>query len=81
MSLEDRPRVSSGSPFEEPIGFSRAMRVGDRVVVAGTAPVWPDGTCDPDPERQAARCLAIIVDGARGSRCHRGATWSGRACS
>jgi enamine deaminase RidA (YjgF/YER057c/UK114 family) len=42
------------------VGFSRAVRVGDRVLVAGTAPVWPDGSCDPDPERQAARCLEII---------------------
>jgi enamine deaminase RidA (YjgF/YER057c/UK114 family) len=56
-----RQLVSSGSPYEQPIGFSRAVRVGDRVVVAGTAPVWPDGSCDPDPERQAARCLEIIT--------------------
>lgn len=59
---DDRTRVSSGSPYEVPIGFSRAMRVGDRVVVAGTAPVWPDGEVDPDPEVQATRCLAIITD-------------------
>jgi enamine deaminase RidA (YjgF/YER057c/UK114 family) len=57
--------VSSGSPYEAPIGFSRAIRVGDRVLVAGTAPVWPDGSCDPDPERQAARCLEIIVAALR----------------
>lgn len=52
--------VSSGSPHEATIGFSRAVRVGDRVFVSGTAPVWPDGSCDPDPEVQAARCLEII---------------------
>ena len=56
-----RQRVASGSPFEKTIGFSRAVRIGDRVVVAGTAPIWPDGSCDPDPETQAARCLEIIV--------------------
>lgn len=56
-----RRLISSGSPFEERIGFSRAVVVGDRVLVAGTAPIWPDGSCDPDPERQAARCLEIIV--------------------
>lgn len=61
MSLE-RKRIASGSPFEEPIGFSRALRVGDRVIVAGTAPVWPDGSCDADPEVQARRCLEIIVE-------------------
>lgn len=59
--MTDRRNVSSGSPYEPVIGFSRAVRVGDRVVVAGTAPVWPDGTCDPDPEAQAARCLEIIL--------------------
>ena len=56
-----RRRVASGSPFEPVIGYSRAVRVGDRVLVAGTAPIWPDGSCDPDPEAQAARCLAIIL--------------------
>ena len=56
-----RQRVSSGSPYEPVIGFSRALRVGNRVVVAGTASVWPDGSCDPDPGVQARRCLEIIV--------------------
>jgi enamine deaminase RidA (YjgF/YER057c/UK114 family) len=58
---QDRQRVASGSPFEASIGFSRALRVGNRVLVAGTAPVWPDGSCDPDPGAQARRCLEIIV--------------------
>jgi enamine deaminase RidA (YjgF/YER057c/UK114 family) len=62
----ERRRVSSGSPFEAPIGFSRAIRVGDRVVVSGTAPVWPDGSVDPDPEVQAARCLEIIAEALAG---------------
>jgi enamine deaminase RidA (YjgF/YER057c/UK114 family) len=57
----ERRRVSSGSPFERPIGFSRAVRVGRRVLVSGTAPVWPDGSCDPDPATQARRCLSIIL--------------------
>ena len=57
----ERQRVSSGSPFEPTIGFSRAVRVGDRVLVSGTAPVWPDGSCDPDPGVQADRCLEIIA--------------------
>lgn len=55
-----RDRVASGSPFEGSIGFSRAVRVGDRVVVSGTAPIWPDGSCDSDPEAQANRCFEII---------------------
>ena len=63
--MTDRRLVSSGSPFEPTVGFSRAVRVGDRVLVSGTAPVWPDGACDPDPEVQAARCLEIVVEALR----------------
>ena len=59
--MTDRHRIASGSPYESSIGFSRAVRVGDRVVVSGTAPIWPDGSCDPDPEAQARRCLEIIA--------------------
>lgn len=54
-------RASSGSPYEQPIGFSRAVRVGRRVLVSGTGPVWPDGTVDPDPGAQARRCLQIAL--------------------
>ena len=63
--MSERLRVASGSPFEDRVGFSRAVRVGDRVLVSGTAPIWPDGSCDPDPEAQAARCLEIVVDALR----------------
>jgi enamine deaminase RidA (YjgF/YER057c/UK114 family) len=61
----ERRRVSSGSPYEPVIGFSRAVRAGDRVLVSGTAPVWPDGSCDPDPEAQARRCFEIIGQALR----------------
>jgi enamine deaminase RidA (YjgF/YER057c/UK114 family) len=57
-----RERVSSGSPYEPVIGFSRAVRVGSHVLVSGTAPVWPDGSCDPDARVQTRRCLEIIGD-------------------
>ncbi len=60
-----RQRIASGSPFEATVGFSRAMRVGDRVVVSGTAPIWPDGSCEADLEVQAARCLEIIGEALR----------------
>jgi enamine deaminase RidA (YjgF/YER057c/UK114 family) len=55
-------RVSSGSPFEDTIGFSRALRAGagERVIVSGTAPVWPDGSCPDDAGVQARRCFEII---------------------
>lgn len=57
---EVRRNVSSGSPYEPIIGFSRAVRVGRHVQVGGTAPIWPDGSCDPDPAVQMRRCLEII---------------------
>ena len=57
-----RQRISSGSTYESSIGFSRALRVGRTVYVSGTAPIWPDGFCDPDPEIQARRCFAIILE-------------------
>jgi len=60
--MSDRQRISSGSKYEPSIGFSRALRVGRNVYVSGTAPIWPDGSCDPDPEIQARRCLEIILD-------------------
>jgi enamine deaminase RidA (YjgF/YER057c/UK114 family) len=53
--------VSSGSPFEPLIGFSRAVRVGDRVVVSGTGPIEADGSCAATAADQARRCLEIVV--------------------
>jgi enamine deaminase RidA (YjgF/YER057c/UK114 family) len=50
-------RVSSGSPFEPVIGFSRAIRVGDRILVSGTGPVGAD---DADPSTQMRRCIEIV---------------------
>jgi len=55
-----RKRVSSGSPWEPQIGFSRALRVDDRVLVSGTAPVWPDGSCPDDVAAQTRRCFEIV---------------------
>jgi enamine deaminase RidA (YjgF/YER057c/UK114 family) len=57
----ERIRVRGESPFEEPIGFSRAIRVDDRVLVSGTGPVWPDGGCDPDAGVQARRCFELVL--------------------
>jgi enamine deaminase RidA (YjgF/YER057c/UK114 family) len=57
--MAERSRATSGSPFEGPIGFSRAIRAGDRVLVSGTGPVWPDGSCDPDVHAQAMRAFKL----------------------
>ncbi len=58
--MADRTLISSGSPYEPTIGFSRAVRLGDRVLVSGTGPVWPDGSCPDDAGLQARRCFEII---------------------
>ncbi|WP_326523431.1 RidA family protein [Sphingomonas sp.] len=59
---DDRQRASSGSPFEATIGFSRAVRIDNRILVSGTAPVEDDGASTTgDAEAQAERCLAVIV--------------------
>ena len=55
-----RQLVSSGSTYERDIGFSRAVRDGDRVWVSATAAISSDGSVDPDAGRQAERCLEII---------------------
>jgi enamine deaminase RidA (YjgF/YER057c/UK114 family) len=58
----ERRLIASGSPYEPIIGFSRAVRVGQHVFVAGTAPVMPEGVeLPPDAYSQAKRCLEIIV--------------------
>jgi enamine deaminase RidA (YjgF/YER057c/UK114 family) len=57
-----RKLISSGSPYEPVVGFSRAVRVGPHVHVAGTGPVMPDGRELPDGAyEQASRCFEIIV--------------------
>ena len=57
-----RKLISSGSPYEPSIGFSRAVRVGNFICVSGTAPIGPDlETVSPgNPSAQARRCLEII---------------------
>jgi enamine deaminase RidA (YjgF/YER057c/UK114 family) len=57
-----RLNISSGSEYEIPIGFSRAVRIGNIISVAGTAPIAPDGsTAYPgDLYNQTKRCLEIM---------------------
>ena len=60
--MTDRQRSTSGSPYEAQFGFSRAVRAGNRIIVAGTGPVEPDGsTTTGGASEQAARCCEIIV--------------------
>ena len=58
-----RKLISSGSPYEPKVGISRAVRVGNIITVAGTAPLGPDGGTvgRGDAAAQARRCLEIIA--------------------
>jgi enamine deaminase RidA (YjgF/YER057c/UK114 family) len=60
----ERRNISSGSPYEPQIGFSRASRMGAFIAVSGTAPIGSDGKTvhEGDMYHQARRCLEIIVD-------------------
>lgn len=56
-----KQHISSGAAFERRVGYSRAVRIDDRVWVSGTAPIMAD---DADPPaaayEQAQICLSII---------------------
>jgi enamine deaminase RidA (YjgF/YER057c/UK114 family)/N-acetylglutamate synthase-like GNAT family acetyltransferase len=60
-------RIYSGSPYEPQAGFCRALRTGDRIVVAGTAPISDDGSNAGvgDVAAQASRCFQIAIDAVR----------------
>ena len=58
----DRNRATSGSPYEAQFGFCRAVREGNRIIVAGTGPIEADGTTTPGGAgEQAARCCDLII--------------------
>ncbi|MEM1377735.1 MAG: hypothetical protein AAGG69_10130 [Pseudomonadota bacterium] len=56
-----RTNISSGSYLEPIMGFSRAVRVGNHVSVAGTAPIAPEGgtAAVGDVYGQLKRCIEI----------------------
>ena len=61
--MTDRNSVSSGSPYEPIVGFSRAVQIGNIISVGGTAPLGSDGkTVGPgDVAAQTKRCFEIAV--------------------
>lgn len=60
--MSARTHARSGSPYEDHFGFSRAVRVGGRILVAGTGPIEEDGSTTPGgAAEQAARCCELIV--------------------
>ena len=63
MADSSRRNHGSASPFEPVYGYSRAVRLGSRIDVAGCAPIEADGTSTVgDAGVQAARCLTIITE-------------------
>src|SRR5262245_13493625 len=60
-TMSERRSVTTGSPYEPIVGISRAVRIGNVVAVAGTAPLGPDGKTVGvgDPRAQARRCFEI----------------------
>ena len=58
----ERKLVSSGSPFEPVVGFSRAVRVGNIIALGGRAPIGADGkiAAPGDAAGQTKRCFEII---------------------
>ena len=56
-----RKCVSSGSPWEPVVGYSRAVRTGEFLFVTGTVGLEPDGRFGPTAREQTRRALDIIV--------------------
>ncbi len=57
----ERRLITGHSPYERVAGFSRAVVAGERVHVAGTAPIPADGSAPPEGAyEQAALCLEIV---------------------
>lgn len=57
-----RTHVSSGTEWESTVGYSRAVRVGDRVVVSGTTATGDDGELvgEGDPHAQAMQAFRNV---------------------
>jgi enamine deaminase RidA (YjgF/YER057c/UK114 family) len=60
--MASRRHAKSGSPYEERFGFSRGVRSGDRIEIAGTAPIpRPGEALAPTAYEQMLRCGEIAI--------------------
>lgn len=57
---DGRQRIPALSPFEEEVGYTRALRVGDRILVSGTVAVDADGSIPEEAGAQGDLCYALI---------------------
>jgi enamine deaminase RidA (YjgF/YER057c/UK114 family) len=57
--MAGRERISSGGPWEDIIGYSRAVKVGDTIWVSGCTGTMPDGAVATGIVAQAARALEV----------------------
>jgi enamine deaminase RidA (YjgF/YER057c/UK114 family) len=59
-----RERISTGTDWEQQVGYSRAIRAGDTVRVAGTIATDDDGAvvAPGDPYEQAKHAFGIVSD-------------------
>ncbi len=58
----ERQIFTSGAPWEDKVGYSRAVRVGNTIEVSGTAPIRDGKTVGETPYEQAKVCLEIIEE-------------------
>ncbi len=56
-----RQIVSTGSPWEDQVGYARAVRIGASIAVTGCLGLESDGSLSPSVRQQTRRALAIII--------------------
>lgn len=65
--MKERSKVLTTAPWAAKVGYSRAIRAGDRIWVSGTVAAGPDGRImhPGNAYAQARRCIEIIADALR----------------